>query len=289
MKKSIQRRKGCDEIMKCVSIDLDGTLLNTRNEISEGNMKALKELQNKGYEIIFNTGRAYADVIKIKALQNMEVPIFCLNGSVLYSKTRELLYEVTISTNLYKKIFTVLKILGVRILVYTNYGGFPSTLPPLHHMSKDELDALFEEYNYDEILDKNNIKIYKLIALVQYEQLEKIEEVKRILANKFDISIASSFPNNVEITSNEVNKGKALLNYQKIINLSFEKIYSFGDGGNDLAQFEIATTSVAMGNAPRNIKQKADLITKTNDEDGFAYAVRHILQLIKSQEEKSVV
>ena len=73
------------------------------------------------------------------------------------------------------------------------------------------------------------------------------------------------------------------------MNLSFDEIYAFGDGGNDLAQFEVATTSVAMGNAPLHIQQKADVITKTNDEDGFAYAVRHLLKLIKTEEEISAV
>jgi hypothetical protein len=270
--------------MKCISIDLDGTLLNSQHEISEENVKTLKELREQGHSIILNTGRAYADVIKLKAVQNMEVPIFCINGSVLYSKTRELLYEATISVSTYKKIFSILNEIGVGILVYTNYGGFPSTLPPLHNKSKEELATLFQEYNYDEILNKNNLKIYKLIALVQYEQLEKVEEVKRALADQFDISMASSFPNNVEITSNEAHKGKAILRYQQMMNLDFEEIFAFGDGGNDLAQFEVATTSVAMGNAPLDIQQKADLITKTNDEDGFAYAVRHLLKLTKTRD-----
>ncbi|MED4798132.1 HAD-IIB family hydrolase, partial [Priestia megaterium] len=155
--------------MKCISIDLDGTLLNSQHEISEENVKTLKELHQQGHSIILNTGRAYADVIKLKAVQNMEVPIFCINGSVLYSKTRELLYEATISVSTYKKIFSILNEIGVGILVYTNYGGFPSTLPPLHNKSKEELATLFQEYNYDEILNKDNLKIYKLIALVQYE------------------------------------------------------------------------------------------------------------------------
>ncbi|WP_375347387.1 HAD family hydrolase (plasmid) [Priestia megaterium] len=275
--------------MKCISIDLDGTLLNSQHEISEENVKTLKELQQQGHSIILNTGRAYADVIKLKAVQNMEVPIFCINGAVLYSKTRELLYEATISVSTYKKIFSILHKIGVGILVYTNYGGFPSTLPPLHNKNKEELATLFQEYNYDEILNKDNLKIYKLIALVQYEQLEKVEEVKRALANQFDISMASSFPNNVEITSNEAHKGKAILRYQQMMNLDFEEIFAFGDGGNDLAQFEVATTSVAMGNAPLDIQQKADFITKTNDEDGFAYAVNHLLKLTKTQDVISVI
>ncbi|MGG3186910.1 HAD family hydrolase [Priestia megaterium] len=275
--------------MKCISIDLDGTLLNSQHEISEENVKTLKELQQQGHSIILNTGRAYADVIKLKAVQNMEVPIFCINGSVLYSKTRELLYEATISVSTYKNIFSILHKIGVGILVYTNYGGFPSTLPPLHNKSKEELATLFQEYNYDEILNKDNLKIYKLIALVQYEQLEKVDEVKRALADQFNISMASSFPNNVEITSNEAHKGKAILRYQQMMNLNFEEIFAFGDGGNDLAQFEVATTSVAMGNAPLDIQQKADLITKTNDEDGFAYAVNHLLKLTKTQDVISVI
>ncbi|CAH2717042.1 Phosphatase YwpJ [Neobacillus rhizosphaerae] len=275
--------------MKCISIDLDGTLLNSQHEISEENVKALNELQEQGHYLILNTGRAYADVIKLKAVQNMEFPIFCINGSVLYSKSREIIYEATLTVSAYKEIFTLLKELGVGILVYTNYGGYPSTLPPLHDKSKEELDVLFQEYNYDEILEKDNLKIYKLIALVHYNQLEKIEEVKASLAGKFDISMASSFANNVEITSSEAHKGKALLRFQQMMDLSFDEIIAFGDGGNDLAQFEVATTSVAMGNAPLHVQQKADIITKTNDEDGFAYAVHHLLHLLDSGEKISII
>jgi Cof subfamily protein (haloacid dehalogenase superfamily) len=270
--------------MKCFSIDLDGTLLNSKHEISEQSVKIINELQELGHCVILNTGRALADVIKINAIQNWEVPIFCINGSVLYSKDRELLYEATLSLSTYKEIFAILKSLGVGILVYTNYGGFPSTLPPLHDKSKEELDNIFQEYNYDEILEKANLKIYKLIALVHQHQLEKVEMVKSALDDKFPITTASSFPNNVEITSNEAHKGKALLRYQEMMNLSFDEIIAFGDGSNDLAQFEVANRSVAMGNAPLHVQLKADIITKTNDEDGFAFAVRQLLKPLNSEE-----
>jgi Cof subfamily protein (haloacid dehalogenase superfamily) len=270
--------------MKCLSIDLDGTLLNSQHQISAENMNVLNELKAKGHQLILNTGRAYGDVVSIDAVRQLDCPIFCVNGSVLYGEMGELLYEATISIDSYKRIFAALKNMEVGILVYTNEGGFPSTLPPLHHKSKEELNTLFQEYDYGHILTKADLKIYKLIALVHHDELEKIEVVKQVLANEGDISMASSFPNNVEITSGEAHKGKALLRYQQMMNVSFDEIFAFGDGGNDLAQFEVADTSVAMGNAPKAIQEAADLITKTNDEDGFAYAVRHLLKLLETDE-----
>lgn len=269
--------------MKCISIDLDGTLLNSKQEISEENIKALNELQEQGHCAILNTGRAFADVVKLDAVKHLKVPIFCINGAVLYSDTRELLYEATIPVETYRGVFSILKELGVGILVYTNDGGFPTTLPYTHDKSKEELRALFQGYNYDKVLEIDNLQIYKIIALVSPNQVDKIEEVKVALGNKFDITMASSFPNNLEITSNEAHKGKALLRYQQMMNLSFDEIIAIGDGGNDLAQFEVANISIAMGNAPDSIKNQADMVTKINDEDGFAYAMREQLKLIPAK------
>ncbi|MFS0782115.1 HAD family hydrolase [Bacillus sp. 1P06AnD] len=266
--------------MKCLSIDLDGTLLNSKHEITEESSKAIKELQDQGYQLILNTGRAYRDVIKYDAVKGLDIPIFCINGSVLYDEEGEILYEASLPIDVYKELLQELSQLGVRVLVYTNHGGFPSTLPPLHNMDEGELDELFNAFNYDDILEQDSLTIYKLIALVRYEQVELIDEVKKALAGNEHISMASSFPNNVEITSNEAQKGKAIMRYQQMTGKQFTEIYAFGDGGNDLAQFEVATKSVAMGNAPLSIQEKADIITKTNDEDGFVYSVRHLLSLI---------
>lgn len=266
--------------MKCVSLDLDGTLLNSLHEISAENKKTIRMLQDKGIEVILNTGRAYKDVVKVPGIRELNCPIFCVNGAVLYSKTGKLLYEATIDISSYKEILSTLRELEVGVLVYTNHGGFPSTLPPLHSKSKEELDTLFREYNYDDILNQEDLKIYKLIALVHYEELEKIEIVKQALSSRNEISFASSFPNNVEITSIEAQKGKALRRYEVMHNLLFEEIYAFGDGGNDLSQFEVATESIAMENAPQEIKEKATIVTKSNDEDGVSYAIRHILKLV---------
>lgn len=265
--------------MKCFSIDLDGTLLNSDHQISDVNLKVLHELKEQGHSIIINTGRALEDIIKYEAIQKLETPIISINGTVLYSKTREVLFEASLPISVYKELFKVLKEIGVWIMVYTNQGGFPCRNPMIQDKSPEEIQPIFQDYDYDQILEKENIKIYKVMAVTPLDQIEKIAQVKRKFEGNLEMSMASSHANNVEFTSIQANKGAALLRYQQMMNMHFDGLFAFGDGGNDVSQFEVATTSVAMSNAPFEVQQKADIITKTNDEDGFAYAVRHLIGL----------
>jgi Cof subfamily protein (haloacid dehalogenase superfamily) len=265
--------------MKCFSIDLDGTLLNSNHEISDENIKILQELHVQGHKIIFNTGRAFEDVIKFDSIKKLETPIFCVNGTVLYSETRDVLYEAVFPIPTYQKLFPILKEIGLWIMVYTNQGGFPCRNPMIQDKSLEEIERIFQDYHYDQIFEKKDLKIHKIMAVSRNDQLEKIDQAKKAIEGKFDLSMASSHPNNVEFTAIEANKGAALQRYQHLTDQYFDEIFAFGDGGNDLAQFKEATTSIAMGNAPFHIQQEADLITKTNDENGFAYAVRHLLNL----------
>ncbi|WP_246141184.1 HAD family hydrolase [Bacillus marasmi] len=266
--------------MKCVSLDLDGTLLNSHFEMTEKSVNTIVNLQEQGIEVIINTGRAFTDVVKVPGIRELNCPIVCVNGSILFSKTGELLFEATLRREIYEPIISILTDLDVGILIYTDKGGFPSTLPPLHSKSKTELDEMFTSFDYHGLLMKDDLKIYKIIALVYPEQLERVDEVKKALAHFENISMASSFPNNVEITSREAHKGRAILRYAELNDIEFEEIYAFGDGGNDLSQFEVATKSVAMANAPKEIREAADIITKSNDEDGISYAVKELLKLI---------
>lgn len=265
--------------MKCFSIDLDGTLLNSEHQIPEENFIVLQELQAQGHTIIINTGRAVEDILKFPEIQKLQTPIISINGTVLYSSTREVLYEASLPVATYKELLPILQKLGLWVMVYTNQGGFPCRNPDIQDKSPAEIEPIFADYNYDQILEKENLKIYKVMAVSRVDELEKIDQVKKAVGCHLELSMASSHPNNVEFTSIEANKGTAILRYQKLMDIKFNDIFAFGDGGNDVEQFKVATTSVAMENAPFSVKQEADVVTKTNDENGFAYAVRHLINL----------
>ncbi|WP_102349010.1 HAD family hydrolase [Bacillus sp. Marseille-P3661] len=266
--------------MKCVSLDLDGTLLDSNHQISIEDQKVIQQMKEKGIEVIINTGRAYKDVIKIQAVQRINCPIFCLNGSIMFSETGELLYETSLSFELFHEFLPMLKKLGVGILVYTNQGGMPATLPQLRGKTNEEILQMFQHYDYEKIPEMKNIRIYKMVAWVDENSLNKIDIVKNKIQHIPSISYSSSFPNNLEITTKDAQKGKAIKRYEQIKNVEFDELYAFGDGGNDLSQFEVATASVAMENAPEDIKKQATFVTKSNDDSGVSYAIKHLLKLL---------
>ncbi|MBD8067988.1 HAD family hydrolase [Bacillus sp. PS06] len=266
--------------MKCVSIDLDGTLLNSEHQISDEDHAVIHDLKTKGIDVIINTGRQYKDVIKIPGVTELNCPIFCLNGSMIFSETGETLYETTIPLTLYKDLIQELKDLHVGILVYTNQGGYPATLPQLRGKTSEEIQTMFDEQDYDRILELDHLKIYKIIAWVESAQSHRIKEVRNRLLLIDEISCSSSFPNNVEITSSDAQKGKAIRRFEEMRGKKYAEIYSFGDGGNDLSQFDISTMSFAMDNAPEAIKERATHVTKSNNDSGVSYAIKNILKLV---------
>ena len=81
--------------MKCFSIDLDGTLLNSKHQIPEENYKVLQELQAQGHRIIINTGRAVEDVLKFSEIQQLQIPIISINGTIIYEHERSTLRGIS--------------------------------------------------------------------------------------------------------------------------------------------------------------------------------------------------
>ncbi len=147
--------------MKCFSIDLDGTLLNSKHEISVENLEVLQDLHAQGHSIIFNTGRAYEDVIKYEAVQKIETPIMSINGTVIYSESRDVLYEASLPVSIYKELFPILTEIGLRIMVYTNQGGFPCRNPEIQDKSSEEKERIFKVTITIKFLKRRSLKSIK--------------------------------------------------------------------------------------------------------------------------------
>jgi Cof subfamily protein (haloacid dehalogenase superfamily) len=105
-----------------------------------------------------------------------------------------------------------------------------------------------------------------------FERLTQCERaVRAALADQ--ASVARSQPYYLDITHPLANKGVALLELSKLLSIPAMEIAVIGDSGNDIAMFERSGLSIAMGNASPEVKARADLVTASNDDEGFAKAI----------------
>lgn len=140
----------------------------------------------------------------------------------------------------------------------------------------------FIQYS-DDLIKNEDLEIYKMIVF-SFEK-DKLCELQEILSQNPQLAISSSGYGNLEINHVEARKGLALERYARKRNISIAETMAIGDSLNDADMLKRAGFSVAMNNASEDIKQLADYVTLSNDQDGFAHAVYKVIEM--NQNKKS--
>jgi hydroxymethylpyrimidine pyrophosphatase-like HAD family hydrolase len=105
--------------------------------------------------------------------------------------------------------------------------------------------------------------------------LERIGEVMSRILHR--LAGDATLPVSLEITARGADKANALRRVCSYIGIDPRAVAAIGDGANDYALLQVAGTGVAMGHAPRAVRDAADWVTDTNDRDGVALAIRRLL------------
>lgn len=266
---------------KLIAVDVDGTLINSRGKISKRTKTVLIEAQKKGHKVVISSGRSPLGVLDFAyelKMDKYESYISNYNGSVVTDvKTFEKPVDHRFEIEYLKEILQYIDTLDIDYMIFYNdkvYAQKENTkrleevLSKNPNMEKEIVPNL--SYNID--FRPNNI----LLA----QDSEKIEEPATKLIEKYgkDTSMMYSAPYFFEIMPKNVSKGHSLLEIADYLNINHEDIIAFGDQENDLLMIEMAGTGVAMGNAIPKLKESADYVTLTNDEDGIAdYLEKFIL------------
>jgi Cof subfamily protein (haloacid dehalogenase superfamily) len=121
------------------------------------------------------------------------------------------------------------------------------------------------------IIKENDGNILKVV--ISTEDTEKLGELRNRVNENMQVSIVSSFSNNIEIMNHDISKGNAVKILSNYYGINKEEIICFGDAENDISMLEFAGLGIAMGNAENYVKEIADYVTDTNDNDGVAKAI----------------
>lgn len=254
--------------------DLDGTLLNSKNQISPGNLQAVRKLEEKGVEFVAATGRS--DVMTkpyIRELPNVNIVIGCDGAVIRNIKTGEILYENVLSPQMCKRTFQICREYGLQYYVFTKdflVGDDPSNERLLIHkkfnetvVREDQIPIQFVENleNYTK-----NHKVYKIVA--SHQRSEYLDQVAEVIKKRTDGDAVRSGKRVLAIKAKGVSKAAALKKLAKQRNISMDEIVAFGDEVNDIDMLRVAGLGIAMENADQKVKEAADLVADSNDLDG---------------------
>lgn len=263
-----------------IALDLDGTLLTNEKKISERTKKVLFKAKEKGHLVCIATGRPYRASIQYYKELQLNTPIVNFNGAFIHHPTNSAFgtYHSPVDLNTAKTIIKKCEALNVKNIMV------------------EIIDDYYLRY-YDELfiktvsLGKNPLNYGNLNMLLKEEpttiliqpqshQVEKLFElIKSNHANVIQQRVWQAPYNIIEIVRAGLNKAVGISKIAKFYNIPRERIIAFGDEENDLEMIEYAGIGVAMKNGVDKVKRAADVVTKSNEEDGIAEILEEHLRL----------
>lgn len=266
-------------MIKLIAIDLDGTLLRTDKSLSDENIEAIRYAQEKDIKVVLCTGRpylatkAFADSI---GFDKDDEYLVVFNGSqVIKANTGEVVVNDVIETSDLKLWYAETERLALPFNPIDTEWVYDPISYPEGHESTYTTPAPRKTVDYNDFEEGHTFNKFVICTETDYLQ-EKLPKFNPELLEKYQTVL--SHPFQMEVGKLNVNKGNALKQLGRQLNILPEEMMTIGDQNNDQTMIDMAGYSVAMGNAVPAIKESAKYITDTNDNDGVAKAIYHFVK-----------
>lgn len=268
--------------IKVAFIDIDGTLTNSKKIITPHTIEVLSKATYKGIDIVLCSGRTNAYVYDFAAQIPNTRYIISSNGAEIFDYINKCdIYANLLPFNCVEKIWNYAMENSIGCILNTNtirYGNMHlKTITDSNKIIVDNINSLNKTNIYQIVIDSTNyLKMERIKEFIERETSFKIINCSSSFLNR-DVNANSYF---FDITTQNTNKGNAIKAFLTHKGLSKENAICFGDGVNDYDMFKSCGTKVAMDNALSELKEKADFITSSNNDDGVAnFFEKYILNL----------
>ncbi|OAA31248.1 hypothetical protein AT15_07055 [Kosmotoga arenicorallina S304] len=259
-------------------IDIDGTFIDSKGNIPQENLDALKEIEEEGIMIFFASGRMLSSVIKFQSSKLNKIhPIIAYNGAVVWNG-RDVIFSKNITTEMAKDIVSYSLSKGLYIQAYVNDElVVPFDCEKAREYAKHSAVDFRVEEKFIEFVTKNTPT--KLLII---DTPEKVEVLSAHFAARYNhLNVFRSFATYLDLLPEGVNKGLGLKYLCEDLHVDPACVVAFGDNDNDVPLFEEAGFSVAVANATPNARKAADVIASANYEAGFGRTAMKLIKLLK--------
>jgi Cof subfamily protein (haloacid dehalogenase superfamily) len=258
---------------KAIFIDIDGTLRDNNKNISDRTVNVIKSITDKGIQVVLCSGRQQKYIENISRYCNASKFVISSTGGSIYDyENDQLMYANSMDKDAVISLYKIAQNADVRFLM-----NAPDNIVTTKVKYNDGLEKLLEEpietfVNNNSVFqctvgDNEYLKIKKIIPSI--EQVVNCE-IKAMHRSLKDDSAPKTGYIYCDVSNETTSKGKAVRKFCEIFGIKKEETIAIGDDSNDVSMFKEVGLSVAMGNANDKIKEIADVVTLSNEEDGVA-------------------
>lgn len=264
---------------KILVLDIDGTLVNSEKKITPKTKEALINAQEKGHILALASGRPYPGMKQyINELRMDEFGGYALSfngGMIVDTKSGKAIYNKAIDERYARPIYEyalkndigLVTYEGENVITGSRLDDYMEYEARLNYMTIKKVDDFAEYVDFPMI---------KCLLTAEPEKAERCEKELFDMLSP-ELNVFRSEPYFIEITTAGVDKAESIDKLIKMLGIAYEDTICCGDGFNDLTMVKYAKVGVAMANAQQVVKDSADFITGSCDEDGLCTVVERFL------------
>jgi 5-amino-6-(5-phospho-D-ribitylamino)uracil phosphatase len=282
--------------IRLLALDLDGTLLNSRGELSERNFNAIRQARGVGVSVAIVTGRRFRDARPLALQLGLDVPVISHNGALTkHATTLETVKALLMPLEAAREVIEAGLSHGADALVSDDPDG-PGLLV-YDHISDDNLALVkYIEWSRRVVGDDPAETVRRVASLREYLDHEPIhiafsgrcepmahlaEGLRRKCGPKIRV-LCTIYPRQnftlVDVLHPDASKGTGVEAAAAELSITAEEVMAIGDNHNDIEMLHYAGTGVVMANAESQLLDAGEFFqTASNDEDGVALAIERFI------------
>jgi len=275
---------------KLIAIDLDGTLLDDNKTIPEENVLTLRDLIDRGYEIVIATGRRYLEAKELIKDIDRNLVILANNGNIVRNmQDDKLIIKKYLNMEDFRKLVHESKKRGLHplILVDDFENGIDIIVETGSASHFHRVYISRAKNRYREVKDYLNMEDVNILSVAYAGSRKDMEELYNYINERYPNVYKTHLMENInlaeallEIMNPLGDKWFSLLEYARERNITQSEIIAIGDDNNDIEMIRNSGCGIAMKNGSNQVKEVADIVTeKDNNQSGVAHALRKLLKL----------
>ena len=268
--------------IRLLSVDVDGTVTNGRNQVTEATASALRRAAAAGIMVTLNTGRNLCESqMVLDCVPEIQYLMGCTGAFLMDVKRHERLSNHTLAIETARQVNAIFRKYDTLIGIFYDdlccnqadeIGQFTRFYP-------EAMKSVFDTHTIVPSLTQTLAertggvdKFYVVFAdaAAQQAALREIEPLP--------VFVTSAGFIDMEVMSKDANKGAILLELTQRLGIQPDEVLAIGDSENDVAMLQTAGIGVAMGNAKEHVRKAADIVAPDNDHDGVAWTVERLLR-----------